>query len=241
MGKYIALAAVLASVLTITTTVTAAAGPGDQGRRLAGPFCVGKPTLSPFWVNGKKVSRAGVVRSVSVGQECQETELRKFGVAVPCPTLTKADPSTCLPSKGVPGSPGAKGDAGATGPKGDAGVAGAAGAKGDTGATGAPGTLGQAGTPGVKGDTGATGATGETGATGATGPTGATGATGPAGPKGDPGTPGNGSGDGYRWLCADGNQGNGLADGGTGAEPDCNGGTKYAFKVVTVGAQLDLK
>lgn len=229
MKKHTAIAAsVVASVvamLTITTTVTAAAGPGDQGRRLAGPFCVGKPTLTPFWVNGKKISRAGVVRSVSVTSVCQETEIRKTGVAVPCPTLTKADPSTCLPN-GTQGVPGATGATGAAGPKGDVGPAGSAGVSGVNGAPGAKGDTGAAGVAGAKGDAGATGATG---------------ATGPAGPKGDPGTPGAGLGDGYRWLCADGNQGNGLADGGTGELPNCNGGTKYAFKVVTVGAQLDLK
>jgi hypothetical protein len=32
-----------------------------------------------------------------------------------------------------------------------------------------------------------------------------------------------------------------MADGGTGAAPDCNNGTKLAFKVVTVGSPIVFK
>lgn len=121
----------------------------DQGRRLAGPFCVGKANLTPFYVKAAGwVSRAGVVRSVSVTEKCQSTEVRKFGVAIP-----DNDPIT--PSAPTKGEKGDKGDTGATG---------ATGAKGDTGAQGATGDTGPAG---PKGDTGATGAQGPKGDTGA--------------------------------------------------------------------------
>lgn len=99
------------------------------------------------------------------------------------------------------------------------------GPQGQVGARGATGAQGPAGTAGAQGPAGAKGDRGDTGA--------ASTVPGPPGPKGDPGTPG--LGDGYRWLCEDGNNGGGLHDGGTGAQPDCNGGTKLAFKVVTVG------
>ena len=44
-----------------------------------------------------------------------------------------------------------------------------------------------------------------------------------------------------RWLCFNGNPGGGVNDGGTGAEPDCAGGAKVAYKVVTLGVALELK
>jgi hypothetical protein len=71
------------------------------------------------------------------------------------------------------------------------------------------------------------------------------------GEKGDPGPSGNdgtngrdgtdGLGDGLRWFCWDGQHGHGFADGGDGSAPDCNGGTKAAIQVVTVGPVLRLK
>ena len=180
------------AVLALAAAAVATASSSDQGRRLAGPFCIAKTTVSPLKVKnifGQTVTvpRAGTVRSIAIGQTCNANENRRFGVAVPDP-----DAGTPVP--------------GATGPAGPAGPRGATGAKGD------------------KGDTGATG---ETGATGPKGDKGDTGATGPAGK--------DGLGDGYRWLCFDGNTGHGFADGGTGTSPDCNNGTKLAFKVVTTG------
>ena len=173
------------AVIALAASAVAGATSSDQGRRLTGPICVGKRDLKPLHVAGVKISRAGVMRSVSIYEQCQKTEVRKFGVGLP----------------GLKGDPGAPGAAGPAGPKGD---------KGDTGATGAQGEKGD------KGDTGSQGV---------------------PGPKGDPGAPGaSGLGNGYRWLCFDGNTGHGAADGGNGSSPDCNNGTKFAYKVVTVGS-----
>ena len=109
----------------------------------------------------------------------------------------------------------------------------------EKGKTGAPGKDGKNGAPGSAGVAGPGGATGLQGPVGPTGAAGAKGETGAKGDKGDKGDSGVGVGDGYRWLCEDGGQGNGLADGGTGVEPECNGGTKLAFKVVTVGVPIE--
>ena len=105
------------------------------------------------------------------------------------------------------------------------------GVKGDTGPAGPSGTS-------VKGDTGSTG---PTGSTGATGPSGASvkGDKGDTGPKGDKGDSGTGLGDGYRWICKIGGGLGSLKDGGTGTDPDCNPGTDFAFKVVTLGAVVE--
>jgi len=168
---------VLAALLT--SVGVAGAQSSDQGRRLAGPFCIGKTTVSPLRLKnifGQTVTvpRAGIVRSIGVGQKCNANENRRLGVP-------------------VSGGAGPKGDAGPIGP---AGAQGPAGAKGDTGAKGATGETGATGQTGATGETGAQGLQGETGATGAqglqgeTGATGATGAAGPAGAKGDTGAAG---------------------------------------------------
>jgi hypothetical protein len=120
-------------VLALIVVATATGASSDQGRRLAGPFCVGKANLSPFFV--KKVgwvSRAGVVRSVAVTEQCQSWELRKFG-----------QPDNDAATEG-----GVPGPAGPQGPKGDKGD------KGDTGATGATGPAGPAGKDGTNGEGG---------------------------------------------------------------------------------------
>ena len=83
MRKLIVL--VLAALLT--TVGVAGATSGDQGRRLAGPFCIGKTTVSPLKVRnvfGQTVTvpRAGIVRSIGIGQKCNANENRRFGVPV---------------------------------------------------------------------------------------------------------------------------------------------------------------
>ena len=67
-------------VLALILVATATGASSDQGRRLAGPFCVGKANLTPYFVKGTGwVSRAGVVRSISVTEVCQATENRELG------------------------------------------------------------------------------------------------------------------------------------------------------------------
>ena len=150
----------------------------DKGRRLAGPFCVGKRFLKPLDggrvtnhpVLGLAVLRAGVVRSVAIGQPCRPWENRRVGLAIPDPDPVQAGPKGDTGPAGPPGPHGAYagiGDIGAQGPVGPAGP------KGDTGAQGPQGPPGNGnGTPGPQG------------------PKGNTGATGPQGPKGDTGPPG---------------------------------------------------
>ena len=120
--------AAVAALVIVTAAYTAT---GDQGRRLAGPFCVGKPGLSPAAGN---VPRAGVVRSIAVTQACRSDEIRKFGVAVPHPEIG------ATASGGSAGADGATGSSGEKGAKGDTGATGPAGPKGD------PGSLEGAGT-----------------------------------------------------------------------------------------------
>src|SRR3954470_11034298 len=127
MRKLIVL--VLAALLT--TVGVAGATSKDQGRRLAGPFCIGKTSVSPLKVKnvfGQTVTvpRAGIVRSIGIGMKCNANENRRFGVPVK----------------------GGAGPAGEAGPIGPQGAAGPAGAKGDTGSAGA---TGQAGAQGPKG------------------------------------------------------------------------------------------
>ena len=248
---------VMIGVMGLLLTATAASAPNstkatdDQGRRLAGPFCIGKSFLKPL-EGGRStreirfqlaILRAGSVRSVARTQACRPWENRKLGLAFPA-TGTGAGPkgdkgdTGAQGIQGPAGAVGATGATGATGPQGIPGPAtGVPGPKGDTGATGAQGATGATGATGAKGDTGAQGIQGVKGDTGAVGPKGDTGATGPKGDKGDAG----GLGDGTRWLCYNGNPGGGVNDGGTGALPDCAGGAKLAYKVVTLGTAIELK
>ena len=237
----IVLAALVVSV-GVAFAANGAAPTGDQGRRLSGPVCGGKPNAG---------ANAGVVRSIAKTQTCRSYEIRKAGVAVPCASVTvnlvPTDPCLVVVSK--PGAPGASGPQGGQGAKGDTGAAGVAGkdgkngengAQGATGPAGPKGDTGAAGAPGQAGATGETGATGAKGDTGATGAKGDTGAAGAAGLKGDTGPAGedgaNGLGDGTRWICKIGKGKGSLKDGGTDTNPDCVPGTDFAFKVVTSGA-----
>jgi hypothetical protein len=194
---------VLVLAALLTTVGVAGATSKDQGRRLAGPFCIGKTTVSPLKVKnvfGQTVTvpRAGIVRSIGIGMKCNANENRRFGVPVkggagpagesgPIGPQGPAGATGATGAKGDTGATGAQGPAGAQGAKGDTGEAGAEGAKGDTGADGAQGP---AGAKGDKGDTGAAGAQGPAGAKGDKGDTGLTGAQGPAGAKGDKGDTG---------------------------------------------------
>ena len=144
MRKLIVL--VLAALLT--TVGVAGATSKDQGRRLAGPFCIGKTSVSPLKVKnifGQTVTvpRAGIVRSIGIGMKCNANENRRFGVP-------------------VKGGAGAKGDSGPIGPQG------AAAPRRARRVPPARAT-GQTGAQGEKGDTGAQGLQGEAGATGETG------------------------------------------------------------------------
>src|SRR6185369_3058757 len=76
---------VLAALLT--SVGVAGAQSSDQGRRLAGPCCIGKTTVSPLRLKnifGQTVTvpRAGIVRSIGVGQKCNANENRRLGVPV---------------------------------------------------------------------------------------------------------------------------------------------------------------
>ena len=181
MKAVITAGVVTALVVGVTAASSAPVRKGDQGRRLAGPFCIGKhnldskrpvgldPRVARF-LGARAILRAGVVRSIAQKDKCRPWEDRRVGLAVPR----------------IPG------------PRGPAGPAGATGAQGPQGIPGTGTTPGPQGPQGAKGDTGATG---QTGATGAKGETGATGATGPQGPKGEPGKDGTGLGNGTAWLC----------------------------------------
>lgn len=121
------------ALVAILVPALATASSNDQGRRLTGPVCIGKSFLKPLHVAGVKISRAGVIRSVSIYEQCQKTEVRKSGLAVP---------DVDEPGANVPGQKGDKGDTGATGP---------AGAKGEKGDTGVPGPTGPQGPVGKDG------------------------------------------------------------------------------------------
>jgi hypothetical protein len=188
---------VLALAALLTSVGVAGAQSNDQGRRLAGPFCIGKTTVSPLRLKniyGQTVTvpRAGIVRSIGMSQKCNANENRRFGVPVAGGAGPKGDFGPVGPA-GPAGPAGAKGDTGATGHTGSTGETGATGAQGPAGADGAQGQQGEVGPAGAKGDTGATGAQGPAGAkgdTGATGADGSAGAVGAQGPKGDAGATG---------------------------------------------------
>jgi Collagen triple helix repeat (20 copies) len=193
---------VLAALLT--SVGVAGATSRDQGRRLAGPFCIGKTTVSPLRVKNTfgqivVVPRAGIVRSIGLGQKCNANENRRFGVPVrgggagPKGDAGPIGPQGPAGPAGANGANGAKGDMGPTGADGAEGPAGADGAQGLQGETGPAGPTGAMGSQGPAGATGPQGPKGDAGATGAQGPkgdAGATGAQGPAGPKGDTGPTG---------------------------------------------------
>ncbi len=132
MKRLIALAIVIVAALVVVGFSQAYGS--DQGRRLSGPFCVGKTNA------GKD---AGVVRSVAASQVCRSYEIRKFGVAVPCSTLTPSPTSACTTGvgSGKAGADGSQGAQGEKGEKGDTGVTGATGPAGATGPKGDPGGL----------------------------------------------------------------------------------------------------
>jgi hypothetical protein len=207
-------------VLVLIIAGTTGASTSDQGRRLAGPFCVGKSGLKNLEGSrtGKVrqgrttqrfgILRAGVVRSIALKQKCRPWENRRVGLALPK----------------VPGVPGPAGPAGDRGPS---------GAVGPQGPAGPPGTAG--------GPAGPAGPTGPPGPAGSAGPAGLAGAPGAKGDKGDPGLPGSpGLGDRVRWLCVQTENGGPTFDGGTGVAPDCKEGAKFAFRIVTVGDVVDL-
>jgi hypothetical protein len=205
----------MSALLLLIVVGSTGAANNDQGRRLAGPFCIGKAnlknlngTLAGLVKAGKTTRRAGIlragaVRSVAKNQPCRPWEVRRNGLALPK----------------IPGP---------------AGPAGKAGANGANGANGAAGAKGDSGSAGSKGDTGATGAQGPKGDTGSVG---APGAKGDKGEKGDRGEPGSGLGDHTRWVCVNSTEDGGkpLFDGGDGVAPDCKPGAKRAFRIVTVG------
>src|SRR6185437_13841127 len=102
-------------VVAISSAQSSHVSNKDKGRRLSGPFCVGKHNA------GKN---AGVVRSIAATQKCRSYEIRKFGIAVP-----DADDNVVGVATGVSSTPGPKGDTGAAGAT---GAAGPQGPKGDT-------------------------------------------------------------------------------------------------------------
>ncbi len=110
-------------VLAMLGASVAMGASSDQGRRLAGPFCVSVHT--------------GVVRAIAVTQKCKVGELRKVGVAIPITNGTKGP-------AGPAGLQGAKGDTGPAGPGREQ--------RRDTGATGATGAAGAAGENGCDRD-----------------------------------------------------------------------------------------
>lgn len=235
----------MSAVLLLIVVGTSGAANNDQGRRLAGPFCIGKAnlknlngTLAGLVKAGKTTRRAGIlragaVRSVAKNQPCRPWEVRRNGLALP-KIPGPAGPAGKAGANGVNGAPGANGANGA------AGVAGAVGATGSVGATGATGAVGPMGPAGLKGDKGEKGDRGERGFRGfpgLKGEKGDRGEKGEKGDKGDRGEPGSGLGDHTRWICVntEGDTGKPLFDGGTGVAPDCKPGAKSAFKVVTQG------
>lgn len=132
------LAAMSAVVLLIVVSIAGAAS-NDQGRRLAGPFCVGKRSLKPLGTRidaRLAILRAGAVRSVARTQPCRPWEDRKLGLA--WPGTVGVGPA------GPAGPPGAsiKGDKGDRGEKGDS-------VKGDRGLPGTNGTDGKDGKDGL--------------------------------------------------------------------------------------------
>jgi hypothetical protein len=138
--------------LTVVVVGGATGATSDQGRRLAGPFCIGKRFLKPLERGAQTTSpvlqlailRAGVVRSVARDEPCRAWENRRPGLAVSGP----AGPQGPQGPPGLTGGPGGQGPAGAAGAKGETGAKGATGEKGATGATGPRGYDGKDGRDG---------------------------------------------------------------------------------------------
>lgn len=207
MKKWFAVVVAIAVASVVLLGTTAFGASSDQGRRLAGPFCVGKKNVRNLEGNrlgtvrpGKTterfgILRAGVVRSVAATQPCRPWENRKFGLALP-------------PNSGTPGPRGPAGERGPAGPAGPAG--------GGSGSVGPQGPVGPAGPPGPAG-----------------GPAGPPGPQGIAGPQGAPGRDGSGLGDRIKTLCVNPN-GNSVKWGGDDGE-FCNAGHEFVVKIVVVG------
>lgn len=217
------LACLVAVVLAAGFAFAATGATADQGRRLTGPVCIGKPGLKNLNADARStrigrltaaraVLRAGVVRSVAVGRKCFSWEIRRFGVGLPSTGGTQGE-------RGPAGERGPMGPMGPAGPAGPGG--GAQGPKGDTGATGAAGA------------TGSVGPAGPAGPIGPAGPAGTAGSVGPQGQIGPQGPPGDGGlGDHIAVLCI--SPGNNVKYGGaTGAE--CDPGHDKLLRVVVVG------
>jgi len=194
--KIIVAAAIMLVALISIGSISAASS--DQGRRLTGPFCVGKTNAG---------DNAGVVRSIAKTQACRSYEIRRFGLAVPHPEFPGVGSKV----------PGPQGGAGPAGTDGKDGIDGKNGVNGNvhveqlengcvkfTGSDESEATLcpteGVAGPKGDKGDTGATGG---------------------VGPKGDPGTCDCKGEDCDDDQGDDGDHPN--SGGGNGSEPDENG------------------
>ena len=105
-------AAMLAALGVVAISAAQSHVINDKGRRLAGPFCVGKNNA------GKN---AGVVRSIAKTQKCRSYEIRKYGIAVPDNDAT-GTAAGIAGATGPAGPQGAKGDTGATGPAGPQGL-----------------------------------------------------------------------------------------------------------------------
>lgn len=253
----IALAVIL---LVGVVAMTAGAASNDQGRRLAGPFCVGKKTLRNLEGNRLGVAvggtterrgilRAGVVRSVGVNQPCRPWENRKFGLALPQQAGSPGPQGERGP-QGPQGPPGPAGNSG-TGAQGPAGPQGLVGPKGDRGERGERGERGPRGEGcdprddkyrsfGSKGgddrscERGPKGDKGDRGERGPIGPPGPKGDTGPPGPPGPPGKDGKdgGLGDFKTGVLCVSNGGNVKWGGYDGSE--CDPGHKL-LKIVIVG------
>ena len=179
--KLVLLAIVLAVTIAIVSTALGASGKGnDQGRRLTGPFCVGKTFLQP--IDGTRLTtkpvfkaailRAGVVRSVALTQPCRPWENRKLGLAIPDPDPVTPGPAGPIGPVGPAGANGANGAVGPVGLTGPQGVPGPPGMQGPQGVQGIPGKDSHCDCHGDKGDKGDTGPPGPKGDTGPQGPPG---------------------------------------------------------------------
>lgn len=159
MKPYAAVLAVIVALLALGASSATA----DHGRRLAGPFCVGKRNLKSLEgdragvaighpTSSRGILRAGVVRAVAVNQKCRPWEVRRFGLALP-KIVGPAGPKGAQGLPGAQGPPGPAGPPGSgsgpPGPKGDQGIQGIQGIQGLPGHDGAPGKDGKDGANGL--------------------------------------------------------------------------------------------